>query len=88
MNPPLIKIESSKLSKESQKNDDDSYDSDVASNLMLLINKEYDERYNNKSGLWSYYADFMLENLFESSVFLLENGEERLISKTDPSKGY
>lgn len=29
------------------------------------------------TGLWSYYADFMLSNLFESSVLLLENGSER-----------
>jgi hypothetical protein len=29
------------------------------------------------TGLWSYYADFMLSNLFESTVLLLENGSER-----------
>ena len=39
------------------------------------------------TGLWSYYVDFLLANLFDESILLCENGEEKLYQRNSKVQG-
>lgn len=45
---------------------------------MQSIITSLENKNKHSTGLWSYYADFILSNLFESTLLLLENGSERV----------
>lgn len=50
----------------------------VSQKVMGKITTEMEQRLQTNKGLWSYYSDFILQNLGESSILLLENGEEKV----------
>jgi len=53
--------------------------------VMHSIQKELQQQVEPASGLWSYYADILLSNLFEGSIYLLANGQERVNAKGEAS---
>lgn len=59
-----------------------SEDTDTASNIRHVIEKEFNDQLSKRStGLWSYYADYMVDSLFDHTILLLENGVEKPVSK-------
>jgi hypothetical protein len=55
--------------------------------IMSKINSEIETRVQAPAGLWTYYSEFILQNLGESSILLLENGEEKAKGITGTTSG-
>ena len=64
---------------------DDTVVSQEAVKLIKQIEKEMEEEL--PQGLWPYYVDFILANLFDKSILLCANGEEKLIQSGTNTKG-
>jgi hypothetical protein len=55
--------------------------------LEVIRQIERDMQSEFATGLWSYYVDFLLANLYDSSILLCENGEEKLLHRNCKVEG-
>jgi len=55
--------------------------------LEVIRQIESDMQSEFASGLWSYYVDFFLANLYDESILLCENGEEKLLHRNCKIEG-